>query len=440
MPQLVHADVPLVDQAEDELGTTSPTVRVAVTVRLRAKQHALRAQVFDDRLGNLLHLHACQPVEAIDVYPAFVEWRYGAQVEFLPEEKILFAAARRDVDDAGALLLANFGPRDDAVLGAANGGQLVERAHVAPLEHLGTAHVLLDLPACAEHLLHQWFGQIDALAILDGARIGQVRMHRGGHVRGQRPRRGRPHQQAFVSAAHQRKAHERAGVGDLGVTLGLDLHVADAGATARAPRHDVVAAIQPAALVAGLDHPPDRVVDLVRHREVRVAPVHPLPQAAALLTHDPRELQHAVLAALDKAGDAVLLDVALGAEAELLLDFDLHPQPLAIEAVLPALVVAGHRLVALEQILVRASPGVVHRHRVVGRDRSVDEREAFFGAGELLAEGFEGGGLLPEVQHAPLEGWKVGLIRDRLIHNGVDVSRMLTQPSGCPGKAAENLD
>ena len=164
-------------------------------------------------------------------------------------------------------------------------------------------------------------------------------------------------------------------MGDLRVALRLDLHVADAGPAARAPRHDVVAAVQPAAVVAGLDDTPDGVVVLVRHREVRVGPVHPLAQADALLADDARELEHAVLAALVELGDTEALDVALGAEAELLFDLDLDPQPLTVEAVLPALVVAGHGLVALVQVLVGPPPGVVHRHRIVGRDRSVNERK-----------------------------------------------------------------
>ena len=80
-----------------------------------------------------------------------------------------------------------------------------------------------------------------------------------------------------------------------------------------------------------------------------------------------------LLAALDELGDAVGLDVALALEAEFLLDFDLDPQALAVEAVLVALVLAEHGVVALEEVLVGAAPGVVNAHRIVGRDRPVDE-------------------------------------------------------------------
>ena len=78
----------------------------------------------------------------------------------------------------------------------------------------------------------------------------------------------------------------------------------------------------------------------------------------------------------DELGDAVGLDVALALEPEVALDVDLDPQALAVEPVLPALVLAEHRVVALEDVLVGPAPGVVDAHRVVGRDRAVEEAPA----------------------------------------------------------------
>ncbi len=101
--------------------------------------------------------------------------------------------------------------------------------------------------------------------------------------------------------------------------------------------------------------------------------------------------------------DAVGLDVALAVEVELALDLDLDPQALAVEAVLPALVEALHRLVSLVEILVGASPRVVDAHRLdVRGDRSVDERIAR-APGVLLPQRVEGLLALPQVEHAVLE-------------------------------------
>ena len=59
-----------------------------------------------------------------------------------------------------------------------------------------------------------------------------------------------------------------------------------------------------------------------------------------------------------------------------MLDADLDPEPLAVEAVLVALVEALERLVALEDVLQRAAPGRVDAERdLVRRHRPVDERE-----------------------------------------------------------------
>src|SRR5215471_20128334 len=74
--------------------------------------------------------------------------------------------------------------------------------------------------------------------------------------------------------------------------------------------------------------------------------------------------------------EPVLLDLALRVEAELALDRDLDPEPLAVEAVLVALVEAAEGLVALEDVLQRPAPGGVDGERLVRRDRAVDERPA----------------------------------------------------------------
>ncbi len=196
--------------------------------------------------------------------------------------------------------------------------------------------------------------------------------------------------------------------------------LADPGPAAGAPRHRVVALVEPAAPVALRQEAPDQVVVLVAEREVRAAelrhpqparrasppvsvtgppgpdqgrrggrvraqqvaqaaqlvgvvPVHPVAEPDRLLRLACRERQHALLAQAHELGDPVLLDVALRGEAEVALHVDLDPEALAVEAVLPALVLAAHGVEALEDVLVGSTPGVVDAHRVVGRDRPVEE-------------------------------------------------------------------
>ena len=109
---------------------------------------------------------------------------------------------------------------------------------------------------------------------------------------------------------------------------------------------------------------------------VGVVPVHPHPEPDRLLGLARGVGQDALLAERHELGDPERLDVALGREPEVALDVDLDPQALAVEPVLVALVLAEHRVEALVEVLVGAAPGVVDAHRVVGRDRAVEEAPA----------------------------------------------------------------
>src|SRR5207247_7581501 len=91
---------------------------------------------------------------------------------------------------------------------------------------------------------------------------------------------------------------------------------------------------------------------------------------------------------------AVVLDLPLRVQAQRLLHLDLDPEPLAVEAVLVAKLVSPERLVALEDVLQRAAPGVVDAHRVVRGDRPVDEAEAW-AAGVQRAQTLERPPLVP---------------------------------------------
>ena len=146
-----------------------------------------------------------------------------------------------------------------------------------------------------------------------------------------------------------------------------------------------MALVQPAAAVHLRQEAPDVLDVRVGERVVVAVPVHPHAEALRVLGDLLRERGDALATAGGELREAVLLDLALRVQAERLLDLDLDPQPLAVEAVLVALVEPAQRLVALEHVLERATPGVVHAHRVVRGDRAVDEAE-FRPAAVELAE------------------------------------------------------
>ena len=111
-----HADEPLVDEPKDQRRPAPPAVRVAVDVRLEAVEALLALEVVDDRLDDIADVTTGQRPEAVDEDPALVDRSDDRQAELLAEREVLRAAAGRDVDDPGALVLADLAPGDDAVL------------------------------------------------------------------------------------------------------------------------------------------------------------------------------------------------------------------------------------------------------------------------------------------------------------------------------------
>ena len=161
----------------------------------------------------------------------------------------------------------------------------------------------------------------------------------GRDVRGQRPGRRRPDDERLALAVLEREAHEERRVLELLVVLLAGLLVLrERRPAAWAPLRRAVALVEPAPLVDGLQEAPDVLDVRVGERVVVVVPVHPAAEAPVLLGDHLGELGDALPAALGELGEAVLLDVALRVQAERLLDLDLDPEPLAVEAVLVALV------------------------------------------------------------------------------------------------------
>ncbi len=413
-----HVDVPFLDIAEQQRRLAAPAVGVAVGVRLSLVVEALLAQTCEHDLDHVGRGAAGQRTETVQEHALFVDRRHDGQAEFATEVEVLLAAARRDVDDARALGAGHQVPGDHTVRGdgLSGGRQLIERAVVGPPDHLGADERAEHLDGTAFlHLVQAGLGDVVDVAVLAHTGVGQLRMHGAGDVGRERPRRRGPDEQVLPLAPPQRQAREDGLVGHVLVAL-VHLVLADARAAAGAPGHAVAADVDEPPVVALLEEGPDRVVVLVRHRVVGVVPIHPVTEPDGLLRLDGGELADALLALLDEPGDSVLLDVALALEAQLLFHLDLDPEALAVEAVLIALLMAGHGVVAQVDVLVRAAPGVVHLHGVVGRDGAVQEGPA--GLALVLAPQLvEDAALVPEPQHLMLDVYQ----RDLSIHSAKHV-------------------
>ena len=306
----------------------------------------------------------------------------------------------------GALVERDLVPRDDAVLDGRARREVVERAGVAPADELRPGLALLER-------LVRVARDGDPLAVRPAAVLA-FGLHGGRDVRRERPRRRRPDDDELALPVDEREAHEerRVGAGLVHARL-RQLVLRERRAAARAPFGRAVALVEPVALVHLLQHPPHVFDVRVAEREVVVAPVHPLAEADRPL-RQLRGRPHDDVAALrGKRLEPVLLDLALRVEPELVLDADLDPEALAVEAVLVALVVAPEGLVALEDVLQRAAPGRVDGEGLVRRHRPVEERE-LRAVRVLRAQLLEDPLRLPPREDLLLEGGVVGHHRQRL--------------------------
>ena len=338
----------------------------------REEQVALLQQA-GDRAGGLDDPRPREGPQAIEVAPFGIDRRDDGKAMPAAEVEVLEAAAGRDVDDPGAFLGRHLLPGDHAVFDAPLDGQLVERPDVAQSDELGA---LDGSPRLTEHRVPPGEAGGD---VVDGAlphAFGVVELGLNGHrhVGGQGPGRRRPHEQPVVRPIQEREGDGHRLVRALGVGI-QHLVLRDRGAAPRTPRHRAMPHIQPAPLVAPLQEAPV-VLDVgIGHREVGVGPVHPLAQPLGLLRLDCREMHHPFAAGAREALQTERLDLPLRIEPQCLLDFDFHPQPLAVKAILESLLVAAQRSVALDDVLERATPRMVDPHRIVRGDRTVEEGE-----------------------------------------------------------------
>ncbi len=244
-----------------------------------------------------------------------------------------------------------------------------------------------------------------------------VGLDRGGDVRRQRPGRRRPDHDGLAVPVEQREAHVERRVAPVLVDARLrQLVLRERGAAARAPLGRAMSEVEPPALVDDAEESPDVLDVRVAEREVVVPPVHPLPEPDRALGQSARGVDDHLAATPGELGEPVLLDLALRVEPEPPLHADLDPEPLAVEPVLVALVVAAERLVALEDVLQRPPPGGVDgediRLAVTGPSTKLNRGPSAF----CSRKPPEGSLALPELEDRALERVVIRLVRERCEH------------------------
>lgn len=157
-----------------------------------------------------------------------------------------------------------------------------------------------------------------------------------------------------------------------------------------------------------LERPPHRLHVLRVHGAVRVVQVDPVAHPGRQLGEGVGVPGHRGAALRVELRDAVILDVLLAGEAQLLLHRQLDRQAVAVPAGLAGHMVALHRLEAREDVLEDPGLDVVGAGHTVGGGRALVE-DPVGQAARLLDRAGERLALVPQRQHLVFEGGQVDL-------------------------------
>ena len=251
---LTHADVPLIDEAEDERRAATPAVGIAVSDRFESIEAVLVLERLDDRVFDVADIAAAERTEPGDDDSTLIERGDRRQAQRLAQREVLSAATGGNVDDAGALFLADLVPQDNSMLvgrpvragnrrkGRLYGGKFVEWTRIPPAGKLPAQLLLDDLEGTLQGRLQRSATQPECLVTLLYLDVSQLLAHGRGHVRGQSPGRRGPHEERLAGPIEKRELDRQAWVFTVGVALG-HLVLADACTATGAPGHGVVALV-----------------------------------------------------------------------------------------------------------------------------------------------------------------------------------------------------
>jgi len=268
---------------------------------------------------------------------------------------------------------------------------------------------------------HPRLGQQVPLPVLAAHHhVAHVRVHRGGQVRRQGPRGGRPDQRPHPVQPLVVRGHGQAH-GD-GRVLPVQIDVVHLGLGVRqrrlappaVPEHPE-ALVDQALVPQGLERPHDALHVVQVERLVVVGEIDPAGLPGDVVLPFPGVAQHAAAAGIVERGDAHPLDLVLVLDAELLLRLDLGGQAVAVPAEAALHPAAAHGLVARHHVLDVAGQQVAVVRQAVGERRAVVEDvlvAALLPRFACLHAGLERAVLGPVVEDLPLQLGKRRLHRN----------------------------
>jgi hypothetical protein len=385
-----RADVPGGARELDErIGVGAPAERVVVPVGLRVDEppaplelgEDVLVAVFDPTAGVGRELRAERAVGA----DGAEEREVLVLCKELPVRHVVVLAERgRDVDDARAGVERDEVGREDLPHGRVPLRVVrveVERRHVRGPHELFPEELRerrggIDLELLRQRL-DERLGHHELLARELDDHVRALRAHGRVHVRRERPRGRRPHEElgalelgALAGGDRERHVNARIVYGFVPLP---HLSGGERRAALGPPPHDLVALVEEPLFEEVRERPPHALHVALVEGDVGLVEVDPEADALGELLPLLRVAEHGGDALLDEGLHAVGLDGGLAVHVELFFDLDLDGEAVRVPAGLARHVVAAHRLVPGEEILHDAREHVAVVGQAVRRGRALVE-------------------------------------------------------------------
>ena len=401
----------------DKRRVAAPAEGVAVLKPGGGKEKAALVQILEHHGIGLLYEYAV-PGGAAAHFALGIHHLNKGQVVFLAYPVIVLAEGGSVMDYAGTV----------------GGGDIVVHHHIKGVLAAGgftgafkkgLVVLVFKLPAddlfyylclvALQHRPYKILGHDEGLlAVHPHICVGHVGIDAEGNVAGQRPWRGGPGQEVGVLLIGHPEADGGGGLLDLLIALSY-LVGGEGGAAAGAVGDYLVALVEKALFVYGLQRPPLRLYIVVVIGDVWV--IHIRPEAHAVGHYLPLALvlPYGFLALLDEGDNAVLLYLLFSVEAQLFFHLQLNGKAVGIPPGLTQHVVTPHGLVAGDYILHGTGQYMAYVGLAVGGRRAVKEG---VGGGALpkLDALFEYLVILPEFQRLLLAFHEIQRGRNFLVH------------------------
>ena len=140
----------------------------------------------------------------------------------------------------------------------------------------------------------------------------------------------------------------------------------------------------------------------------RIIPFHPVAEPLRLFRLTCSKPQNTTFTFVHKVVDAIFIHSRFCSESQLLFNFHLNPQSLAVKSILVTLVMPRHGKETLVRIFVGPAPGVMDAHGVIGSDRAVQKAPPF-AAAIAFPQPAKGVVLRPEFQDGMFTGNKAAV-------------------------------